>query len=168
MGNYPGGDALLRLQQRWGNIQGPGESSFFLPYPIQLVFSVAVHISNLAAQTGASLFLQLYSPPYHTSQYAYAPKIVTLVPWQYNKTENLSPSALSAAPFAFIISEIPESQDPVLEKHWTTLETVEGFDRWQVDWESLRGRGKSELLERIWDVLEFQTSPKLWLLKRKT
>jgi len=167
MANYPGGNALLELQQHWGNIQGPGESDFFLQCSSQCVSTVAVHISNLAAQTGASLFLQLYSPPYHSSQHAYTPKIATLTPWQYNKTENLSPSALSAAPFAFLISEIPESSNSFLENHWTTLESFRGFDGWSLNWDLLRGRRRSELLERVWEVLEFRTSEKLWLLTRK-
>ena len=141
--------------------------SFFIDTAAN-TFTVAVHISNLAAQTGASLFLQLYSPPYHSSQHAYTPEIATLTPWQYNKTENLSPSALSAAPFTFLISEIPESSDSFLANHWTTLESVRGFDRWSVNWDLLRGRRNSELLERFWEVLEFRTSEKLWLLTWKT
>ncbi|KAF8648108.1 hypothetical protein AX16_006405 [Volvariella volvacea WC 439] len=48
--NYPGGDALVFFHEIywWGQVDP-------LPH---------IHISNLAAQTGASLFLHLHSPPY--------------------------------------------------------------------------------------------------------
>ena len=57
--------------------------------------TVHVHICNLAAQTGASLFLHTHAPPY--------PAGLDIAPsshsadWVYNKTEHLTPKQVTAS-----------------------------------------------------------------------
>jgi len=146
MANYPGGQALLKFHQ-------------LLPARAQP--SPHVHISNLAAQTGASLFLQLNAPPHSSGSGA--------SPWIYNKTENLSSTALSSSssPFTHLISETSPASDRTLAKHWRTLATIKGFDRWAVNWSLLFGKPKGELFRRFPELLIFEQSDKLWILERK-
>ena len=80
---------------------------------------VHVHISNLAAQTGASLFLQTHSGPYHPS----LPIPPSGLNWIYNKTENLT--SYSRSRFTNLIAEASE---PV-PWGWKKVGCVEGFDR---------------------------------------
>ena len=124
-----------------------------------------IHISNLAAQSGASLFLQLHSSPhYHHHQHLFT----THDEWNYNKTENLTVSALcslSSSPvITHLISEIPPSKDPLLDTHWYTVQVIKGFDRWSIDWDLLKAKGKAAGLSK---VLRLVTSDKLWILARK-
>ena len=125
-----------------------------------------IHISNLAAQSGASLFLQLHSSPHYSNQ----PLSTTHDEWSYNKTENLTIStlcSLSSSSFPIIthlISEIPPSEDPLLDTHWYTVEVIKGFDRWSIDWDLLKAKGKTADLLK---VLRLVASDKLWILARK-
>lgn len=120
-----------------------------------------IHISNLAAQSGASLFLQLHSSPH----YYYQPLSTTRDEWNYNKTENLTTSALSSSPaITHLISEIPPSKDPLLDAHWSTVKVIKGFDRWSIDWDILKAKGKAADLLK---VLKLVTGDKLWILARK-
>ena len=121
-----------------------------------------MHISNLAAQTGATLFLQLNAPPYYPT--SHAPSTA----WVYNKTENLTPAALSlpTAPFTHLISEVSPADDPILRSHWKVAGVVAGFDRWTVDWVLIKG-DKAGLLRRVTEVLRMEKSDKLWILERK-
>ncbi|KAH9481156.1 putative Dol-P-Man:Man(7)GlcNAc(2)-PP-Dol alpha-1,6-mannosyltransferase [Psilocybe cubensis] len=153
MRNYPGGQALYTFHQLY-----PAKTTYPIPH---------VHISNLAAQTGASLFLQLNAPPYyHPSQSQQLSQ-----PWVYNKTENLSPNTLSSSssPFTHLISEVPPSTDSRMDRTWRIVSEIKSFDRWAINREifSFRGKKKGELLTRFRDVLILQESPKLWLLERK-
>lgn len=123
-----------------------------------------IHISNLAAQSGASLFLQLHSSPHYYLQ----PLSITHDEWNYNKTENLSISALcslSSSPvITHLISEIPPSKDPLLDTHWYTVEVIKGFDRWSIDWDLLKAIGNVADLSK---VLSLVKGDKLWILARK-
>ncbi|PPQ92580.1 hypothetical protein CVT25_007272 [Psilocybe cyanescens] len=147
--NYPGGQALSLKRH----------ISEFTAAP-------HVHISNLAAQTGASLFLQLNAPPHYLPSHQQEQQ-----PWSYNKTENLTPDILSSAstPFTHLISEIPPSTDWRMDRTWRVVKDIKSFDRWAVDWEllSFRGKKKGDLLTRFKDVLLFEESSKLWILERK-
>ncbi|KAI0280292.1 GPI mannosyltransferase [Russula aff. rugulosa BPL654] len=74
--NYPGGHALALFNKRYG--ESP---------------NVHVHIGNLAAQSGASLFLHTHSPPYRPHLGIVPPSISAAHPWIYNKTEENLTSA---------------------------------------------------------------------------
>lgn len=85
--------------------------------------SVHVHISNLAAQTGASLFLQTHSAPYYT----FLPAPSSGLNWTYNKTENLT--AYSPSRFTHLIAEATEP----IPWGWKKVDCIEGFDGWSLN-----------------------------------
>ncbi|KZT01550.1 glycosyltransferase family 22 protein [Laetiporus sulphureus 93-53] len=154
MANYPGGESLARFNELYDGYD-----------------HVHVYISNLAAQTGASLFLQTHAPPY--------PPGIDIVPttphWTYNKTEHLSPQALTAdRKITHVIAE----SGPTLSRPtgfstaaWKAVDTVDGFDWWVVNPELKNViRGKLQNVMGIMDVLlhplEMITSEKLVILQR--
>ena len=70
MANYPGGTALALLNERYAD-SAHGGSTLPVPAPIDQLMNVRVrdatvhvHVANLAAQSGASLFLHIHAPPY--------------------------------------------------------------------------------------------------------
>ncbi|KAG2053372.1 hypothetical protein BDR06DRAFT_982841 [Suillus hirtellus] len=136
MANYPGGSALSTFNDQYADQH-----------------AVQVHISNLAAQTGASLFLHSHSPPYIPSMTA------ATNDWVYNKTENLSPRDLTTSiPLTHLISETGR---------WKLVDSVQGFSRWK--WNIPRG-GIAKVLEvplHQWlNVLEMETNDQLYILER--
>ncbi|KAJ8088431.1 alpha-1,6- mannosyltransferase [Marasmius tenuissimus] len=149
--NYPGGVALQQYNDYVAqNFSRPAH----------------VHISNLAAQTGASLFLQAYAPPFLSSQPH--PKTV------YDKTEGLTISSLTSSNYiTHLISEVPPKEFGWLEQgKWKEVGVVEGFDGWVVDWDLLRGRlpadgGLWGVTKRLETVFETRKTAKLWILERK-
>ena len=84
---------------------------------------VHVHISNLAAQTGASLFLQTRSAPYYLSLPSPPPGL----DWTYNKTEGLTTH--SPSQFTHLVAE---ASGPV-PWGWKKVECIEGFDGWSLN-----------------------------------
>ncbi|KAI0683705.1 hypothetical protein BC835DRAFT_1469381, partial [Cytidiella melzeri] len=74
--NYPGGKALARFNEMYTNRQ-----------------AMQVNISNLAAQTGASLFQQTHAPPYFPDLGVRPPPLA--YDWVYNKTEDVSPTSIT-------------------------------------------------------------------------
>ena len=58
---------------------------------------VHVHICNLAAQTGASLFFHTHSKPSISSIVPPPPHFKDNLSWTYNKTEHLSPALITAS-----------------------------------------------------------------------
>ncbi|KAG7451384.1 alpha-1,6-mannosyltransferase subunit [Guyanagaster necrorhizus] len=135
--NYPGGEALSLFNQRYQRLRSP----------------LHVHISNLAAQTGASLFLQEHSPPYLTP--------VKDRSWTYDKTENLTLQDLNASQsITHLIMEVTETTP----EQWTVVEEVQGFNRWRVDHGILSGR--KELLRYPWDIVIMSKTTMLWIMER--
>lgn len=130
-----------------------------------------VHISNLAAQTGASLFLQTHTPPYPTFLPSLHPA-VTDATWTYSKTENLTLSSLTAdRRMTHLIAESPEAK---AAKGWKVARVVDGFKGWKLDKDLIRdlksGRaldgGVERLLERLAGVLRMEEAEALWILER--
>ncbi|KAF4614053.1 hypothetical protein D9613_007414 [Agrocybe pediades] len=161
MDNYPGGEALSVFHQIY-----PANTTYPPPH---------VHISNLAAQSGASLFLQLNAPPQYYLQHPILKTDDVHNSWIYNKTENLSASSLSSrtSPFTHLISEFSPDADSSLEKKWRTVKVIKGFDRWVLDKDLLK---PAKVLSEKWDVdlvkrfaglLRVEESDKLWILERK-
>jgi alpha-1,6-mannosyltransferase len=113
-----------------------------------------VHISNLAAQTGASLFLHEHAPPYlvppHTRN------------WTYDKTESLPPLAFSS-PHSNITHFIAESKD-LHGKGWEVVEGVEGFVRWRLDLDAI---GSKTGVEGVLEVVRMEREERLWILERR-
>lgn len=123
-----------------------------------------MHLSNLAAQTGASLFTQLLAAPYFLPGLDAALKCH--VPagggWVYDKTEDLAlltllqspspsqsqPSGTQAAGYTHLVVE--EDPSYLLESHklgneWHVAAVVEAFDAWVLDWAALKGLLKDPL-----------------------
>ena len=137
--------------------------------------SIQVHISNLAAQTGASLFLQINSPPTFPPFSGSASTSSGLEEhngwWTYNKTENLSLKYLTSqeAGFTHLISEsnFDTDMDMTTVSEWKLVGSISGFERWSVDWELLgEGGRKGGLLRRPWGVLRMVEVEKLWVYER--
>ena len=149
----------------------------FLADVMHLFTTVHVHISNLAAQTGASLFLHEYSPPYFFP----SPNNTTYA-WTYNKTEHLTPRDFTSprqgdgagvdvgtTPFTHLIVESKDVEELVEVREeeggrvrWEVVECVKGFDRVSVRW------GASEA-EGIWariPFVEVVREDQLCILKR--
>ncbi|KAL1667227.1 Alg9-like mannosyltransferase family-domain-containing protein [Schizophyllum commune] len=152
--NYPGGEALARLHEL-----------------VDPEVPVHVHISNYAAQTGATLFQHERAPPY--------PEWVDdedlpARPWTYDKTEGVTLAALTRdARITHAISEEPPSKssnivtatwgavDPIAAS-WEILAVIEAFDGWEIERQL-----SAELLRKPWTILRMRTAPKLWVLQRR-
>ncbi|KAI0787349.1 hypothetical protein C8Q74DRAFT_1251107 [Fomes fomentarius] len=124
-----------------------------------------VHICNLAAQTGASLFLHNNAPPFlpslngthHTS-------------WVYDKSKNLTLDDLTRSQEIthLIVEASSNSPSALAAKGWTEVAVVDGFDGWQFNW-NVRSALKDGLFEgvkRLGGALEMVRSEKLIILKR--
>ncbi|KAG9103790.1 dolichyl-P-Man:Man(7)GlcNAc(2)-PP-dolichol alpha-1,6-mannosyltransferase [Ceratobasidium sp. 370] len=99
--NYPGGAALALLNTQ----HGPTPSSNAI---------VSVHIDNLAAQTGASLFTQEHSPPFWTHRQDDRQ-------WAYSK----DPSPASFQSYTYLVREYPTAPDG----EWDVVGSVDALDR---------------------------------------
>lgn len=114
--------------------------------------AVHVHIDNYAAQTGASLFLQVHTPPH----------LAFLRPlaqdgWVYNKTENLSArDVTSARHFTHVITE---AQVAYADLGWQAVEGVEAFD-------GIRIRSGAKGGAAVFP-LEYVYHEKLWIMERR-
>ena len=129
---------------------------------------VHVHISNLAAQTGASLFLHEHAPPFHPAIGA------PLHPgWVYDKTENLSLADLTKSRnVTHVIAEVAVEEEEEEEgtHAWTQVAFVNGFDGWRFHGgHALRAalaQGRQGFAG-LGSVLEMKRSAKLVVLERK-
>ncbi len=129
------------------------------------VLAVQVYISNLAAQTGASLLLHSYAPPFHPVLNGTQP-----VNWVYDKTENLSFDDLTRArEITHLIAETA-SIPPSATSAWAPVAIVDGFDGWKLnpDVKNAFQEGLFEGLKELTHVLEMKRSEKLVILKRRT
>lgn len=173
MANYPGGEALYRFNhlyaarddgtygslelQSWCYTNHPG--------------TVHVHVSNLAAQTGASLFLHTHAPPFLPG----LDSTPNTKHWTYDKTENLSPKELSAArEITHLIAESEKTASAYnswyTSSQWTTVDTVDGFDKWSLNpgLRTLLEDGLMENLDVLFHPLEMVKSEKLVILERRS
>ncbi|KAH8990246.1 glycosyltransferase family 22 protein [Lactarius akahatsu] len=148
MANYPGGTALALLNERYA------DSAY-----------VHVHVSNLAAQSGASLFLHTHAPPYRERIGVLpptAPAVYHL--WVYNKTEDLTPADIAyRSAFTHVIAE---SRDALPIGRWEIIDTIDGFEGWKVHRDIL-GLVKERGLQGLWGVLEMKKAEKLWIFEKR-
>jgi alpha-1,6-mannosyltransferase len=125
---------------------------------------VHVHIGNLAAQSGASLFLHTHSPPYRPHLGIVPPSISAEHPWIYNKTENLTPSNIAYdSPFTHAIEEDTDLL-PVGSLH--AVEVIDGFRGWKIRHDIWRLIRKDGLLIGLWKVLEMKKGTELLIFER--
>ncbi|KAH7884254.1 glycosyltransferase family 22 protein [Phlebopus sp. FC_14] len=149
--NYPGGVALATFNDRYAGQE-----------------NIHVHISNLAAQTGASLFLHEHAP------HPFSPFVVAHGTWIYNKTESLTRSMIASSAFTHLIAESP-SDDEDEDEEWTVVQSISAFSRWRVNEDILRALKSG----RVWEVLvivctrrrarvlEMEVEDRLWILERR-
>jgi alpha-1,6-mannosyltransferase len=126
---------------------------------------VHVHISNLAAQSGASLFLHTHTPPYR-ERFGILPPAADAVysPWIYNKTENLTPADMAySSEFTHVIAE---SGDALPAGRWEIVDVVYGFAGWKVHRDILR-LVRERGLQGLWGVLEMKKAGKLWIFEKR-
>ncbi|KAH6913509.1 alpha-1,6-mannosyltransferase subunit [Coprinopsis sp. MPI-PUGE-AT-0042] len=148
--NYPGGDAMQRLHALYPASQ-----------------SIHVHISNLAAQTGASLFHQDNAPPYHPAMAA-----PLAASWTYNKTEGLQMDDLMSprSPFTHLIVESLPAQ---LHPDWKVVDTIRTFNsgfKAAIDIGALSGAvlkmDHVALITQLQNVYRLLKRDALWILER--
>ncbi|KAI0685561.1 hypothetical protein BC835DRAFT_1309949 [Cytidiella melzeri] len=104
--------------------------------------AVQVHISNLAAQTGASLFQQTHAPPYFPDLGVRPPPLA--YDWVYNKTEDVSPTSITTD--RSIMHAIVEIQDGVgmsaweatgfPKSSWVMMAVIPAFEKWKFNHQS--------------------------------
>ena|SRR6267154_3684113 len=126
---------------------------------------VHVHIGNLAAQSGASLFLHTHSPPYRPDLGIVSPPISVAHPWIYNKTEDLTPADIAAYDSSFTHA-IAEDTDllPVGSLH--AVEVIDGFRGWKIRNDVLRLIRENGLLIGLWKVFEMKKDIELFILEK--
>ena len=121
---------------------------------------VHVHISNLAAQSGASLFLHTHAPPYTSALRTPSESFSTT--WVYNKTESLSPQTLmSSLDVTHLIAEEP---CPIPLNGWHKVQGIPGFRQWKIDMDIIKTRSWG----RMNQVLSMVTGDELCILERES
>lgn len=122
---------------------------------------VHVHIGNLAAQSGASLFLHTNSPPYRPHLGIASPSIPAAHPWIYNKTENLTPTDIAYdSSFTHAITE-----DKDLVPVESAVEVIDGFRGWKIRKDVLGLVRKHGLLMGLWKVFEMKKDNELYIFE---
>lgn len=125
---------------------------------------VHVHIGNLAAQSGASLFLHANSPPYRPHLGIFPPSTSAAHPWIYNKTENLTPANIAYdSPFTHAIAE---GTDLLSVGLLHAAEVIDGFRGWKIRKDVLRLVRKDGLFIGLWKVLEMKKDTELLIFER--
>lgn len=128
------------------------------------IIPVHVHIGNLAAQSGASLFLHAHSPPYGPHLGIAPPFISASHPWIYNKTENLTLADIAFnSPFTHAIAE---DTDPLPVGSLYAVEVIDGFQGWKIRNDVLRLARENGLLMGLWRVFEMKKESKLFIFER--
>ena len=123
---------------------------------------VHVHISNLAAQTGASLFLQTHARP----EFPFTPAI-THGNWTYDKTESLRPRDLAAATgITHLISEFRPEEEGWSKREWSVVESVRGYEKWVINLDALKGKYKGDLVSMVGALLQMEVTEKLWIVEK--
>jgi alpha-1,6-mannosyltransferase len=161
--NYPGGEAMVLFNSIYED-QSRGNIDCYASLERGLLahslFAVHVHISNLAAQTGASLFLQPHAPPHRS----FFNSSAGAMDWTYNKTESLSPLFLTAArDITHLIAEEPCLSLRSSEE-WKYVKSVSGFGGWKWDLTVI----KKLAWWRLGDVLRMLKQDRLCILERTT
>ncbi|KAL0953154.1 hypothetical protein HGRIS_004417 [Hohenbuehelia grisea] len=158
--NYPGGAAMDLLHARLA------AASTLRP---QDTVTANVHICNLAAQTGASLFTQTFSPPYLSPTWANAHNIHAV----YNKTEGMSPFAITTVDpsYSHLIIEMPPDMFFGAGK-WKVVGTVQAFDIWKrMPLRVILDEGISQLAKDIFTkpnrFFGMELRDCLWILERE-
>ena len=125
---------------------------------------VHVHIGNLAAQSGASLFLHTHSPPYRPHLGIVPPSISAAHPWIYNKTENLTPFDIEYG--SSFTHAIAEDTDLLPGGLLYGVEVIDGFRGWKIRNDVLRLARENGLWMGLWSVFEMKKGSKLIIFEK--
>ncbi|KAJ3563641.1 hypothetical protein NP233_g8807 [Leucocoprinus birnbaumii] len=151
MTNYPGGSAI---------------STFHKLIPPTVSPPPHVHICNLAAQSGVTLFQHLNAPPYPDALFLWPQSTPPVRSWTYNRTENLTIGDLtSATQFTHLISEVPPL-DPDITRDWNLMATIPAFNRVVFDKELVLHR-PLEVPRKFFDVIRVEQRDQLWIYERR-
>lgn len=124
-----------------------------------------VHICNLAAQSGVTLFQHLYAPP-HPTFFLWSRSVLLSYPWTYNKTENLSLADISSTShFTHIISEVPPS-DPDVIRSWRLLREIPAFHRVTFN-KDIMLEYPRKISRWAFDLIGVEQKNQLWIYERK-
>src|ERR1700755_2234696 len=124
--------------------------------------SVHVHIGNLAAQSGASLFLHSHSPPYRPHLGIVPHTISATHPWIYNKTENLTPADIMRN--SSFTHAIVEDTDLLPARSMNAVEVISGCGGWKIRNDVLSLVRRNGQLIGLWRVFEMKRDIKLFIL----
>lgn len=127
------------------------------------IIPVHVHIGNLAAQSGASLFLHAHSPPYRPHLGIVPSSTSATHPWVYNKTENLTPANI--AHDSSFTHAIAEDRDLLPVGSLDAVEVIDGFRGWKIRNDVLRLVRKNGLLIGLWNVFEMKKDNELFIFE---
>lgn len=167
--NYPGGTAIATFHELLPTNTTRKPSHDLTLRPSHSSTAPApphVHICNLAAQSGTTLFHHLHAPPYHPALLLWPNTAPPMHPWTYNKTENLTIADLSTSShFTHLISEVPPTE-PEITKHWRLMKSIPAFDGVTLD-EDLLLRKPQELPWRIRTLIKIEQKDQLWIYERK-
>ena len=131
---------------------------------IDTQMAVHVHIANLAAQSGASLFLHTHAPPYHPHIGVFPPAASLRNPWIYNKTENLEPTDVAySSSFTHVIAEC---RDSLPDELWKVIDVIDGFSGWKIR-RDVPGLMREKGIEGLWSVLEMKREHRLWVFEKR-
>lgn len=125
---------------------------------------VHVHIANLAAQSGASLFLHTHSPPYRPHLGIVPPSISAAHPWIYNKTENLTSADIAYD--SSLTHAIAENTDLLSVGSLYPVEAIDGFRGWKIRKDILRLVRENGLLIGPWKVFEMKKDNELFIFEK--
>jgi alpha-1,6-mannosyltransferase len=126
--------------------------------------TVHVHMGNLAAQSGASLFLQTHSPPYLPHLGIVPPTISAAHPWIYNKTENLTSADIAYD--SLFTHAIAEETDLLPVESLHAVEVIDGFRGWKIRNDVLKLVRKNGLLLGLWKVFEMKKDIELLIFEK--
>lgn len=179
MQSYYGGVALSSFNDQYADkshgMSTPPSELFSIMHSILMAhaYTVHVHMSDLATQTGASLFLQTQSLPCPTLLPNFQSNITSSATgWTYSKIDGTTKFASLTADhrITHLITEITNAGDI---KGWKVAGIVNG-STWKMDWRTFAdmkaGRlwkgGVVRASERLLQLWTMKGENKLWILER--
>lgn len=139
--------------------------------PTTTLGPVHVHISNLAAQTGASLFTQRHSEPqWHHDESTIGSQ------WVYDKTEGLTVDKLmdATSPYTHLILEEMPSEKMLKKRGWRVVSAINALERVRVQPAAMKAALRSftkdpslaAVMESLQNVVRIERPEKLWIVER--
>lgn len=201
MANYPGGAALTQFTQSYSPEKGVYSCmykvSYLMSHPgrsLEISTPLHVHMSNLAAQTGASLFLQVHAPPFPSPSLV-CPRSEHSEPPQrcfypvYDKSENMTLEQLTGSrEVTHLISEWSPLEMQSRSRVWRVLSpdgddvqvkdvnakggVISAYAGWEINWEVLNAMKRMKLGDLGKTLMDkglvwMRNKPVLWIYERR-